>query len=202
VWSRQIKTKKLRGEKIMPETHFEKKDGLLIVDVQKDFCLGGALAVEDGDSIVPVLNEWLASAVDLNIPVYISRDWHPLHHMSFSEEGGRWPTHCVQDSEGAQFHPGLNFPENAIKITKGVRFDQDQYSVFDQTGFIAQLRHDGVKRLYVGGLALDVCVLASAMDAIKEGIEVTLILDATRPVDPEAGKQAVESVKASGAVVI
>jgi nicotinamidase/pyrazinamidase len=186
----------------MAKIRFQRGDGLLLVDVQKDFCPGGALAVEEGDAIVPVLNHWLACAVESKAPVYVSRDWHPLHHMSFAEAGGTWPPHCIQDSDGARFHPGLNLPENAVKITKGVRFDQDQNSVFDQTGFIAQLRHDGVKRLYVGGLALDVCVLASVLDAIKEGIAVTLILDATRPVDPEAGKQAVETVKASGAVVI
>jgi len=187
---------------MMSKTRFEKGDGLLLVDVQQDFCPGGALAVEEGDAIVPVLNHWLASAADFNAPVYASRDWHPLHHVSFAERGGTWPPHCIQDSDGARFHPKLNLPGNTVKITKGVRFDQDQNSVFDQTGFAVQLRDDGVKRLYVGGLALDVCVLASVMDAVKEEFEVNLILEATRPVDQEAGKQAVKDMKGAGAVVI
>lgn len=125
-----------------------------------------------------------------DIPVYVSRDWHPVDHISFKQRGGPWPPHCIQDSDGAGFHPDLNVPESAVKVTKGVRFDQDQNSVFDQTGLAAQLRHNGVKRLFVGGLAEDVCVLASVLDGCKVGFEVVLIADATRPVTIPGGEEA------------
>jgi nicotinamidase/pyrazinamidase len=176
-------------------------DGLLVVDVQRDFCPGGALAVAEGDQVVPVLNGWIAAARARGLPVYASRDWHPRCHLSFTAQGGDWPPHCIQDSVGALFHPDLNLPEDAIVITKGVRFDQDQYSVFDQTGFAAQLERDGVCRLLVGGLAQDVCVRATVLDARKEGIDVVLLAAATRPVDPAGGEQALREMEAADAVI-
>lgn len=115
-------------------------DALLIVDVQKDFCPGGALAVEGGNRIVPVLNRWISAAKAKGVPVYASRDWHPIGHMSFKEQGGPWLPHCIQDSNGARFHPDLVLPDSTILVTKGVRFDQDQNSAFDQTGLAVQLK--------------------------------------------------------------
>ena len=135
-------------------TIFQNGDALLIVDVQKDFCPGGALAIEKGDRVIPVLNYWIQQARRSNVPVYASRDWHPQGHISFKSQGGLWPPHCIQDSEGAEFHPELHLPGDTVKITKGVRFDQDQNSAFDQTGLAERLSHDGVQRLFVGGLAL------------------------------------------------
>jgi nicotinamidase/pyrazinamidase len=186
----------------MNEFTFKQGDGLLIVDVQKDFCPGGALPIEGGDAVVPVLNRWVDAALVLKAPVYASRDWHPLAHVSFKEQGGEWPPHCLQDSEGARFHSDLKLPDSVVKITKGVRFDQDQNSVFDQTGLAVRLKRDGVKRLLVGGLALDVCVLASIMDGIKEGFVVRLLKEATRPVKPESGQQAIKEMKAAGALIV
>jgi nicotinamidase/pyrazinamidase len=151
---------------------------------------------------VPVLNRWVDAALVLKAPVYASRDWHPLAHVSFKEQGGEWPPHCLQDSEGARFHSDLKLPDSVVKITKGVRFDQDQNSVFDQTGLAVRLKRDGVKRLLVGGLALDVCVLASIMDGIKEGFVVRLLKEATRPVKPESGQQAIKEMKAAGALIV
>ncbi|WP_152204922.1 isochorismatase family protein [Marinobacter changyiensis] len=174
-------------------------DALIVVDVQNDFCPGGALAIEEGDKVVPVLNHWIESATAHNVPVYVSRDWHPVDHISFEQRGGPWPPHCIQDSDGAGFHPDLRVPESAVKVTKGVRFDQDQNSAFDQTGLAEQLRHDGVKRLFVGGLAEDVCVLATVLDGCKEGFEVVLIPDATRPVTIPAGEEARRKMHAAGA---
>ncbi len=101
-------------------------DALLIVDVQKDFCSGGALPIKDGDQVVPILNHWIATAVALGVPIYASRDWHPVGHISFQSRGGPWPTHCIQDSDGARFHPNLKLPDSAVKVTKGTRFDRDQ----------------------------------------------------------------------------
>jgi nicotinamidase/pyrazinamidase len=174
-------------------------DALIVVDVQKDFCPDGALPIEDGDKVVPVLNRWIEAALARDVAIYASRDWHPIHHPSFEQRGGDWPPHCIQDSDGARFHPDLKLPESTIKVTKGVRFDEDQNSVFDQTGLAEQLRKDGVKRLFVGGLAEDVCVLATVLDRCKEGFEVALITDATRPVDTRDGEEARSRMQAAGA---
>ncbi len=173
----------------------EDGDALLIVDVQNDFCPGGALEIDDGDAVVPVLNRWIRAATSRDLSVYASRDWHPAEHPSFEDQGGDWPPHCIQDTDGARFHPDLELPDSVVKVTKGVRFDQDQYSVLDQTGFADRLRRDGVKRLFVGGLALDVCVRASVLQARKEGFEVVLVRDATRPVTPEGGEKAVREME-------
>jgi nicotinamidase/pyrazinamidase len=177
-------------------------DGLLLIDVQKDFCPGGRLAVNEGDQVVPALNRWMGYAREKGIPVYASRDWHPVCHLSFKEQGGKLPPHCIQDSEGAQFHADLMLGPDVVKITKGVRFDQDQYSVFDQTGFAEQLRRDKVKRLWVGGLAQDVCVKASVLDALEEGLEVFLLKEATRPVVPEDGREALDLMRRAGAGIV
>lgn len=175
------------------------KDCLIVVDVQKDFCPGGKLAVEGGDQVIPVLNKWIDTALEHKIPIYFSRDWHPVDHISFEHRGGNWPPHCLQDTEGAEFHSELKFPEGANIITKGVRFDQDQNSVFDQTGLADKLRRDGIKRLIIGGLALDVCVRASVLDGLKEGFDVSLIVDASYPVSPESGAEALKEMLAAGA---
>ena len=177
-------------------------DALLIVDVQKDFCPGGALPVEGGDAIVPVINRWIAAAVAQDMPVYASRDWHPMGHLSFKEGGGRWPRHCIQDSDGAKFHPDLALPSSTIIVTKGVRFDQDQNSAFDQTGLAMQLRKDGIRRLWVAGLAEDVCVLATVLDGCREGFEVVLIANATRPITSERGQKARRQMQDVGAHIV
>ena len=145
-------------------------DALIIVDVQNDFCPGGALPIERGDEVVPVLNDWIAAAQAGDLPIYASRDYHPRGHMSFDESGGPWPLHCIQDSDGARFHPDLNLPADAVVVTKGVRLDQDQNSAFDQTGLAADLKKQGVERVFVGGLAEDVCVLAHRAGRSSRGI--------------------------------
>ena len=178
---------------------FKSGDALLMVDVQKDFCPGGALPVEDGEKIVPVINRWITAAVAKSVQVYASRDWHPIGHLSFQERGGPWPPHCIQDSDGAKFHLDLALPDSTVIVTKGVRFDQDQNSAFDQTGLAAQLRKDGISRLWVAGLAEDVCVLATVLDGCREGFEVALIERATRPITSEGGEKARRQMKDAGA---
>lgn len=177
-------------------------DALIVVDVQKDFCPGGALPIQEGDAVVPVLNRWIASAVDRGVPVYASRDWHPFGHVSFKEKGGVWPPHCLQDSPGAAFHPDIKLPDSVIKITKGVCFDQDQQSLFDRTGLATHLRKEGIKRLFVGGLARDVCVLATVLDARRKGFEVVLIQRATRSVSSRRGEKALKEMRAAGVHII
>src|SRR6476646_1418873 len=102
----------------------EQGDALLVVDVQNDFCPGGALAVNEGDRVVPVLNHWIKKAQKNNIPIFATRDWHPDGHVSFHERGGPWPPHCVQDTAGAAFHPGLNLPSDVEIVSKG--YEQDK----------------------------------------------------------------------------
>ncbi|MGA9537026.1 MAG: nicotinamidase [Desulfobacterales bacterium] len=180
----------------------ENKDAVLVVDVQKDFCPGGALPIKDGDAVVPVLNQWIDAAFLKGATVYLTRDWHPVNHPSFKNFGGPWPPHCIQDTDGARFHPDLKRPENAVVVTKGVRFDFDQYSVFDQTGLGKRLKGDRVRTLWVGGLAQDVCVLHSVLDALKEGFKVKVIGAATRPVSEKDGREAIEKMKTAGALII
>lgn len=177
-------------------------DALFMVEVQVDFCPGGALPVPDGDQIVPVLNRWIAAFRAKKLPVYASRDWHPLQHPSFKAQGGEWPPHCVQDSAGARFHSDLKLPASTVKVTKGVRFDHDQYSAFDETGLAVQLRRDGVRRLFVGGLAQDVCVRATILDALRQGLAAVLILDATRALTVASGEQALQDIRSAGAEVV
>jgi nicotinamidase/pyrazinamidase len=178
---------------------FRPGDALIVVDVQIDFCPGGALPIERGDEVVPVLNRWMAAAAGAKAPIFASRDWHPRRHLSFTESGGEWPVHCVQDSPGARFHPELRIPDSAIVVTKGVRFDRDQYSAFDETGLATELRKRGVQRVWVGGLAQDVCVRATVLDARREGFETIVIGDATRPVTHAGGERATEDMRRSGA---
>lgn len=187
---------------IDPAQQMARGDGLLLVDIQWDFCPGGLLPVPEGHQVVPVANQWINAALNLNIPVYLSRDWHPQGHISFKQRGGPWPPHCIQDKDGAQFHPELLLDDRIVVVTKGTRFDRDQNSAFDGTGFEQQLDFDGVKRLHIGGLALDVCVLATAMDALQAGIEVQLIADSTRPVDAENGRRALEKMIKAGVSIL
>ncbi len=187
---------------IEPQRAFDKGDGLLIVDVQNDFCPGGALAIDQGDEIIPVLNTWTAAAGEQGIPVYASRDWHPQGHLSFQSEGGPYPPHCVQDTPGARFKPELFLPPQALIVTKGTRFDQDQNSVFDQTGFNQRLLRDRVNRLWVGGLALDICVLQSVLDARAVRLEVKVLQKAARPVTAEGGQKALDEMRQAGAEIV
>ena len=180
---------------------FKHGDALLIVDMQIDFCPGGALPVPGGDEIIPYLNECVAAAREAGVPVIASRDWHPQQHPSFEAEGGEWPPHCVQDTEGASFHPELALPLEAVKVSKGVRFDKDQYSVFDETGLGDFLRGHGIERIWIGGLAQDVCVHASILAACDEGFDVHLLAAATRPIDAQQGEEAIAEMRAAGALI-
>lgn len=174
-------------------------DALIVVDVQRDFCEGGALAIPEGDAVVPVLNRWMAAAAASGVPVYASRDWHPLRHPSFVELGGPWPVHCVQDTPGAAFHRDLSLPESAIVVTKGTRFDKDQNSAFDGTGLEAELHRREIRRLWVGGLAQDVCVCATVLDARRHGFETVVISEATMPVTREGFARAAQQMREAGA---
>ena len=176
-------------------------DALIILDVQCDFCAGGALEVAGADSILPTVNALIEEAVAAGAPVVASRDWHPAGHASFHEAGGPWPTHCVQGSAGAEFHPDLRLPERAIIVTKGTAPERDQLSAFNATGLADRLRQLDVRRLLIVGLALDVCVRDSALDAIAEGFETHVRLSGSRAITPDAGRDAVEKMRKAGVVI-
>lgn len=175
-----------------------KTDALIIVDVQNDFCPGGKLAIEGGDQVVPMINDWISAAIESEAAIVASCDQHPEGHASFKEQGGPWPEHCVQGTDGADFHPDLQLPPETIVVEKGQETERDQHSAFDDTGLGVALQRKGVRRVYIAGLALDVCVRATAIDAVKNGFDTHLILDATRATSRDAGDKAVNDMQEAG----
>ena len=179
-------------------------DALVIVDVQNDFLPGGALAVPHGDEVVPVLNRWIERFTARGLPVIATRDWHPPDHCSFQARGGPWPPHCVAGTEGAAFAPGLRLPPDALVISKATEPDREAYSGFEGTALAECLRALGARRLFVGGLATDYCVLSTVRDARREGFEVVLIEDGVRAVDvrPGDGERALEEMRRLGTALV
>jgi nicotinamidase/pyrazinamidase len=177
------------------------RDVLLIVDVQNDFCPGGALAVPEGDAIVPAVNRLARSFAH----VVLTQDWHPLKHASFASShpdkrpfdaievsyGTQtlWPDHCVQGTQGAAFHPNLDVPHAELVLRKGFRSAIDSYSAFREndrrtaTGLAGYLKERGVERITLCGLATDFCVAFSAIDARQAGFEVSVVTSACRAID-------------------
>lgn len=185
----------------------DRKTALIIIDVQKDFCLGGALAVSHGDDVVGPINKLIDKARKEDWLIIASRDWHPGDTKHFAQFGGKWPAHCLQNSHGAMLHPELNVDfDNAVIVSKGMH-DEDAYSAFDGECFDHSLEMilelGGVKKLYIGGLATDYCVKATAIDAVQKGFKTYLALDACRAVNinPSDGGDAVEEMKAAGVIV-
>ena len=186
-------------------------DVLLVVDVQKDFCPGGRLAVPRGDEVVPIVNRLAAKFTN----VVLTQDWHPPGHLSFaSSHPGKepyqtievaygpqvlWPDHCVQGTPGAEFREDLQIPHAALVIRKGFRRTIDSYSAFYEndrttaTGLTGYLRERGITRVFLAGLALDFCVRYSAEDAVREGFAVVVIEDACRGIDVQGSIAATRS---------
>jgi len=162
-------------------------DALVLVDVQEDFLPGGRLPVAGGGAVVPVLNRYLQAFAERGLPVFATRDWHPADHCSFLEQNGAWPAHCVAESRGARFAAGLNLPPPATIISKATQTGKDAFSGFQDTDLDDRLRALGVRRLFIGGLATDYCVLSTATDAREKGYEVFLLEDGVRAVDRRAG---------------
>jgi nicotinamidase/pyrazinamidase len=166
--------------------HLQSGDALIAVDVQNDFLPGGSLAVPQGDAVVPVLNRYLAAFAARALPVFATRDWHPAKHCSFKAQGGIWPPHCIAGTSGAEFALTLALPQDAVIISKAATPEADSYSGFGGTNLAERLR-DAATRLFIGGLATDYCVLNTVKDAIAEGFEVLLLVDAIRAVDVKPG---------------
>jgi nicotinamidase/pyrazinamidase len=179
---------------------------LILVDVQNDFCPGGALAVPEGDKTVPALNREIERFTRAGRPVVASRDWHPAETTHFKSGGGPWPPHCVADQPGAAFHPELRLPDDAVVVSKGAGATEDAYSAFDARdergrGLDDLLKANLVRRLVVGGLATDYCVRATVLDALKNGYDVTVLREGVRGVDVNPGDsdRALDEMKSAGA---
>ena len=196
-------------------------DALVLVDIQNDFCPGGALAVQRGDEVVPVANR-LARRFE---HVLLTQDWHPPGHRSFaSAHPGKipfettemsygiqvlWPDHCRQGTLGAEFHPGLDVPMAELVIRKGFRTEVDSYSAFYEndhvtpTGLAGYLRERGIRRVVLSGLATDYCVAFSAEDAVRCGFEAVIVTDGCRAID-QAGSldAAMRRLNAAGVSLI
>jgi nicotinamidase/pyrazinamidase len=187
-------------------------DALLITDFQNDFTPGGALAVQGGDEIADPINR-LADRFDF---VVATRDWHPPDHGSFAgvevdpakwegtDPPSIWPVHCVAGTEGAQLHPDLDRSNVHLVLDKGQDPNSQGYSSFHGSGLAEALRERDVDRLYVTGLTTDYCVKNSVLDALREGLEVVLVEDATRAVNvqPGDGERAVAEMRDAGATVM
>lgn len=194
-----------------------KKNVLVIIDLQNDFCPGGALPVSDGDKIIPVIN----TIIDKFFKVVATQDWHPQNHVSFASTHGKnigdviqidnltqilWPDHCVQGSFGAQLHSALNQKSIDLILRKGTAPNVDSYSAFlendkkTETGLHYWLNGLGIKKVYICGLALDYCVYYSACDSVKYGFETYVILDATKGVNQPQGsiEKAIQHMKSLG----
>ncbi|OAP41126.1 nicotinamidase [Sinorhizobium glycinis] len=177
------------------------EDALIVIDMQNDFCPGGALAVAGGDEIVPVVNRLIEAAQH----VILTQDWHPAGHSSFASshpgkapfetiampygEQTLWPDHCVQGSPGADFHPALRWTRAELVVRKGFRPEIDSYSAFFEndhrtpTGLAGYLRERGISRVSLCGLATDFCVAYSALDAVAQGFSTSVVLGACRGID-------------------
>ncbi|MCY3698940.1 MAG: isochorismatase family protein [Gemmatimonadetes bacterium] len=177
-------------------------DALLVVDVQKDFLPGGALAVPDGDAVIPPLNEALRAFSEARLPIFATRDWHPPDHCSFVEQGGLWPLHCVAGTSGAAFPNSLRLPASAVVISKADDPAAEAYSAFSGTDLADRLADRGVGRVFAGGLATDYCVLRTVLDARAAGLDAVVLDDAVRAVDVETGDgaRAIARMRAAGAV--
>ena len=181
-----------------------KGDALLISDIQNDFLPGGSLAVPEGEQVIPVLNGYIDRFSNRQLPVFATRDWHPANHCSFIRQGGPWPEHCIAGSKGAEFSADLHLPASAYIISKGTDVEREGYSSFSNRTFKQQLDNAGVRRLFIGGLATDYCVLNTVRDALNYHYKVFLLIDAIRAVNVQKqdGENAINEMIEKGAIPI
>jgi nicotinamidase/pyrazinamidase len=175
-------------------------DALVVLDVQNDFMPGGALGIPLANLIIAPLNRYLRAFEMRGLPVFATRDWHPPDHCSFHAQGGPWPSHCVQETQGAGFFRNLQLPTTVHVVSKGTDANAEAYSGFQGTDLEPRLRELGCSRIILGGLATEYCVLATALDARAAGFEVVVLEDAIRGADvaPDDSKRAVEKMAAAG----
>lgn len=180
-----------------------RQDALVLVDIQNDFCPGGALPTQEGDAVVPVANTLLAFFTAQGALLVATRDWHPADHISFRERGGPWPVHCVQESEGAAFHPKLQLPKETFVVSKGMLADEEAYSGFQRTPLHLELQRNRIRRLFVAGLATEYCVRQTALDGLALGYGVVVVEDGVRGVEnqPGDGDRALQEVMEAGGIL-
>ncbi len=176
------------------------EEALIVVDMQRDFMPRGALPVPGGDEIIPRCNEYIEEFRKRGALIVATRDWHPPNHISFKEQGGPWPAHCVQNTPGAEFV--VDLPAGAVIISKATEPDKEAYSGFEGTDLAEILRKNGVKRVYVCGVATEYCVKATALDAVKHGFETYLLSDAVKGIRPGDEEQALREMKSAGVRIL
>jgi nicotinamidase/pyrazinamidase len=183
----------------------QNRSALLIIDVQNDFCTGGSLPVPGADEIVPLINEAIEHVTRAGLLIYASRDWHRRSSPHFQQFGGHWPVHCVAGTYGAEFQPALQLPKTSIIVSKGQI--GEGYSAFeaiteDGVTFGDELRRQGVDLLYIAGIAVDYCVRATAIDALRKGFGVTILIDAVVGINAQESARALEQMKEEGASML
>ena len=181
-----------------------KNDALIVVDVQNDFCPGGALAVASGGAVAATMTRVAKAFAAKGAKVLATQDWHPAVHSSFNDQGGQWPRHCVQGTKGAELHPALSLPKGTHIVKKGASPDKDAYSGFVDSDLEARIKKANVRRVFVGGLATDYCVLNTVVDALGLGFETYVLTDAVGAVDvePNDGLRALHLMESSGATLV
>jgi nicotinamidase/pyrazinamidase len=177
-------------------------DALIVVDMQNDFLPGGALGVPRGDEVLEPIRQLIAIYRGNGLPVYVSRDWHPADHVSFKDQGGPWPPHCIAGTRGAEFSAALDLTDGVRVISKATTSQLDAYSAFNGTELADELRDRHVERVAVCGLATDYCVLNTVLDALTLRFKVIVLPEATRAVDvqPGDGERAIAQMVEHGAV--
>jgi nicotinamidase/pyrazinamidase len=171
---------------------------LIVVDVQRDFCEGGALAAADTLSLLEPLKHSIEAARRAGAVIVFTRDWHPANHSSFQVNGGPWPVHCVANSSGAELMPPIRAAANDVTIHKGVAVDGAGYSGFEATGLAERLKQLGVKRVGVSGIATEYCVRATALDGLKAGFETVVLTDMIRAVQPSETAKVLNELSKAG----
>jgi nicotinamidase/pyrazinamidase len=178
------------------------KSALIVVDVQRDFCEGGALAAADTLSLLEPLKKNIDGARRGGAAIVYTQDWHPAEHSSFRMNGGPWPIHCVGGTAGAELMAPLRAEAGDLVVHKGVGVDGAGYSGFEETGLAQQLRKLGVERVYVSGIATEYCVRATALDALKEGFETLVISDLVCAVEPGETTKVLQELSNAGAKIV
>ncbi len=177
---------------------------LLIIDCQNDFLEDGALGARETSDLVPALNRVIAECSTRKVPLFFTRDWHPVNHYSFRSEGGIWPPHCVQNTAGARFAEGLTVPVGATVVSKGQMVNDDGYSMFENTSLKEQLQKLEVRELAVCGIATEYCVLESVKDALQDGYKVAVLMDLVRSIEATPGDSfaALDKMRTLGAALV
>jgi nicotinamidase/pyrazinamidase len=179
---------------------------LLVIDVQNDFCEGGVLPAKDTLSLIQPLNNFLNRAISHDILCIFTRDWHPPNHYSFDAQGGPWPVHCVQNSDGAQFPNGLIIPHSAriIDIEKNNIHNNMTYSAFENTDLNQLLENLKIINLIATGISTEYCVKATVLDALHHGFKICVLTDLIRSINvqPNDSDKALEEMKSAGATLL